>query len=309
MRKVLITGATGFIGEALLKKLLNKNFEVWVIVRDIKKLDRYKQCKNLKVLHSEMNNYCNLLNKINERNFDCFFHIAWDGVFGNSFGDYEKQIMNVKYTCDALCLAKNLKCRKFIFIGSFVEYEVKKYIASDSNNMRIATIYGMSKLASEIICKTLSGNEIIYNGICPAQVFGEGDNSRMLSRVLLENLILGKSIDLSEGKFLYDWIYLDDLIDGIIAVYEKGRDGRTYYLGHRKLKTFKDIVVDIQEIVNKEVKLNFGTYPDNALIDYENVKLDALYQDTGFEVKSDFKDSILKTVEWIKKDLNDKCMM
>ncbi len=44
----------------------------------------------------------------------------------------------------------------------------------------------------------------------------------------------------------------------------------------------------------------FGEFNDGANIDYSQRDLDALYNDTGFECKSDFHESILKTAEWLK---------
>ena len=46
--------------------------------------------------------------------------------------------------------------------------------------------------------------------------------------------------------------------------------------------------------------LEFGYYPDDGYIDYSEIDLNALYQDTGFECKADFDDSIRKTAAWLK---------
>lgn len=305
MKKVIVTGASGFIGKALVKKLLKKNVEVWAIVRNKKKLNDIEVTSKLKIIESELKEYKDLDKKISENNFDIFFHLAWDGVYGESFFDYEKQINNIKYGCDALEVARKLNCKKFIFTGTFVEYEVRQYIENNTCNLRIATIYGMSKLSTELFIKTLVNKykDIEYNIIYPTQVYGEGDKSRMLSRILIENLILGNSPRLSTGNFFYDWIYIEDLIEGIIAVGEKGKNTKSYYIGNKKIYLFKDIVKKVRDIINPKITLKFGEYPDSALIDYDKIDLEELYRDTGFEVKSNFEDTIKKTAKWIKEDM------
>lgn len=67
MKKVIVTGASGFIGKALVKRLLKDNVEVWAIVRDKKKLDNIEITPKLKIIESELKEYKNLEGKINEK--------------------------------------------------------------------------------------------------------------------------------------------------------------------------------------------------------------------------------------------------
>ena len=302
MQKVIITGASGFIGKALTKKLLDEGITVYAVVRNKLKLTDFAHYDNLKIIECEMNNYKTLNEKILDKNFDVFFHLAWDGVFGNEFLNYDKQLKNVIFTCDAFNNAILLNCKKFIFMSTVGRYEVCEYINKNMLNLRISAIYGMSKLTAEIILKTLANKNknIQLNVICPAIVYGENNNSKMLPNILIENFIQNNVPKLVYGNFLYDWIYVNDVIDGCINVDKLGKNGKTYYLGHRNLKTFKNIVIEVKNIIAPNLKLKFGDYPDGDLIDYSKIDLEACYIDTGFEAKADFKESILKTAEWIK---------
>ncbi len=87
-------------------------------------------------------------------------------------------------------------------------------------------------------------------------------------------------------------IYIDDIVDAFIAISEKGGNFKSYYVGHRRLKIFRDLITEIRDIVNPSVDLLFGEFNDGANIDYSQRDLDALYNDTGFECKSDFHESI-----------------
>ena len=134
-------------------------------------------------------------------------------------------------------------------------------------------------------------------------VFGEENKSMMVPNVVLTKLLSGKSPDLIDGNGLYDLIYVKDVASGLVAIGEKGTPMKSYYLGSRKLKSFKELFLEIGKIINPSVNINFGAYPDANYIDYSLINLDELYDDTGFEPKCDFKESILKTSAWLKENM------
>ena len=69
------------------------------------------------------------------------------------------------------------------------------------------------------------------------------------------------------------------------------------------MDSFRNIISKIRDIIASDIELGFGEYPDAPSVDYSLIDLDALYRDTGFECKADFKESILKTAEWIRINL------
>ena len=122
----------------------------------------------------------------------------------------------------------------------------------------------------------------------------------MLPNVLIKQLLQGKEPKLIEGNTSYDMIYINDIVEAFYRIGESGQNLKSYYVGHRQLRTFREIITEIRDILAPDIELKFGEYPDNMDIDYSLVDLEALYNDTGFECKADFRDSILKTAEWIK---------
>ena len=75
---------------------------------------------------------------------------------------------------------------------------------------------------------------------------------------------------------------------------------RSYYIGHRKLKTFREIVTAIRDVINPDAELRFGEYEDSLNMDYSYTDLDALYRDTGFECKADFEETIREQADYLK---------
>ena len=139
-----------------------------------------------------------------------------------------------------------------------------------------------------------------YLGTMIPMPYGEGNRSMQLFNVVVKTLLNNQSPKLIEGNNLYDMMYIKDIIDAFIAIAERGVSGRSYYIGHRKLKTFRKWIEEIRDIVNPTIELRFGEYKDPLNMDYSNVDLDLLYEDTGFEASADFLSTIQQTVEWMK---------
>ena len=171
----------------------------------------------------------------------------------------------------------------------------------DSFEPRLAAIYGTAKMTSEMLLKILAfsfGMEINVGLI--GSTYGEGDYSKMVQNVLINHFIKGKSPKLISGETLYDWVYIDDIISGFISIAEKGINQKTYYIGHQNQRTFKQIVTEVRDIINPDVELNFGEIKEKTKIDFSQIDTYALGKDTGYSPKADFRESILKTAEWVK---------
>lgn len=303
MKKAIITGAGGFIGGALTELLLSKGIIVYGVDISEKSLERYEEKDGFIPIVADFTKYEHLHEMIQD-DIDVFYHFAWQGVFGEPFKDYRLQLSNAASAGDAISEAVRIGCKKFVFAGTYNEIEVADFIDMSGQNPRYTCIYSAAKTAAEIICKTIAANSgIEYSAGLTSMSYGENNRSMMLANVVLKQLVNGESPKLIEGNIPYDFIYIDDIARAFYAIGERGKHLKSYYIGHRKLMLFKEWLSEIGEIVNPAVELKFGAYPDDASRNYDKIDLDALYNDTGFECESHFKESILKTAEWVKENL------
>lgn len=297
MKRVIITGASGFIGQALTEALLDQGTEVYGVCAHPEKLGEIKEHPLFHLVQLKFKEYGSLAEKIPAGVYDVFFHFAWQG-YGKATNDYKVQIPNIQYTCDAASAAAELGCKRFVLADSSHEYLVGP---DNSGSVGLCSVYGAAKASAQRFCRVLLHNtDTEYIGVLFTNVFGPGDRSSRSTNTLLRKLLSGKDLDLIPGERLYDWTYIDDCVGGVIAAARDGKAGRVYYVGSRYLKPFSEIITEVRDTVAPGAALNFGKYHDSTYIDYSHINTYALYNDTGYLPNADLREGIQKTARWLK---------
>ncbi|MDD3213592.1 MAG: NAD-dependent epimerase/dehydratase family protein, partial [Eubacteriales bacterium] len=140
MKRVIITGASGMLGATLAAKLAEAGIAVLALIRPGSPKRRNLPAHPLiRVLEWELNGLAALTpesaatkyveqteradqNDFFEAPFDCCYHFAWNGTYGDAREDIPWQEANVRHTLDAVAMAARMGCRKFIGAGSQAEY-------------------------------------------------------------------------------------------------------------------------------------------------------------------------------------------
>jgi nucleoside-diphosphate-sugar epimerase len=303
MKTVVITGANGFFGGALSKTLLERGVKVYGIGTEIEKLKKFQQYGDFIPVVALFDDYEKLPDLICDE-VDVFYHLAWAGGFTTAIRDYKLQLSNAGYAGDAVVAAHKMGTRKFVYANTYNQFEILKFLASDTFEPRYTCIYATGKTAAGLICRTLAYNLCMeYSGALIPMPYGENNYSKQLVNVVVNCLNNGQAPKLVEGNNLYDLVYIQDIADALIAIGERGVNTKEYYVGHRKLKSFREWMIEMRDCLAPNVELKFGEYKDNQQIDYNMIDLDALYRDTGWECKYQLKDRISDTAEWVKKNI------
>jgi len=120
MKKVIVTGANGFVGSATVKVLLEEGMEVYAI--DLRgHQNNLPEQKNLHFIPCDLDNIESLQTLIpSNAMLDTFYHFAWAGSAGSERANTKLQLQNAQWTIDALRTAKKLGCSRFICAGSIM---------------------------------------------------------------------------------------------------------------------------------------------------------------------------------------------
>lgn len=296
MKKVIVTGAGGFIGGSLVKRLLELGVKVYGVDISERALERFSGSELFHPVIADFSKYPELDKLISEREFDCFIHTAWLGSFvGKDCYNYSLHNKNITPICIACEKAYELGVKRFVFCGSSYQNMI-----SESADYPV-NYYGIVKKASADYCLAIcQKNKMECNIAILTNTYGFGDISSKAVNTFIRKMLKNDPLDLVTGTRPNDWVYVDDTVEGIISVAESPYSGKKYYVGHRDISTFKDKLIAMKEALNSGSELNFGKYPDNTFVDYSPFNADELYSDTGFECSCDFRESILKTAEWVK---------
>ena len=298
MKTAIVTGASGFIGGALVQYLLEKNYKVIAVVRDLSPFFKENH-SNLNCIEIEFSDYEQISVLIPHA--DIFYHLAWEGAYGSKTADYNVQLRNVRATCDALIQAVKIGCKKFVLAGTVAQLEIIEHIDKNDCYPRSTCIYAMAKLAAEMMCKTLATKyNIEFNCGLFANIIGPGDYSHRSTNTILNKFLHNETPKLVKGEGLNDWLYIKDAVRLIEAMGSMGKNMKTYYIGHTNLWSLREIIEKAKEIVAPELNLIFGELPDAFLTNYSYISTTELFEDTGYRAEYDFKKAILETTEWVK---------
>jgi len=302
MKSAVVTGGTGFIGKWLVDELLANNCEVTlVILPEITDMGALPRDERLHIVDCALEDIGKLPGMIAKRGFDVFFHMAWNGSAGKLRGDTHEQLRNVEYACDAVRAAGELDCRRFVGAGSIMEDEADAYIPKEDAVPSINMIYSCAKLAAHYMCKVAAreaGVEFCWGKISNA--YGEGDLTERFVHATVKKIKKGEECSFTHGRQLYDFIYVSEAAKAFYAIGEKGKAGRSYYIGTFDVKPLGEYIKIIKAVVNPSAEIKMGAVPFNgALLPQGSLDAGALLEDTGFRAEIGFEEGIRRYLDWL----------
>lgn len=300
MKNVIVTGANGFIGKTLVKSLLDNGYYVVALdVRfdDVLLNDERVTCVN--VMNKEV---AGLAEEIPHKEYRCFFHLAWAGTSGLARADYTLQLNNVKLACDYIKLCSEIGCKRVLYASSINEMETYEYLQSDDIEPTGGYIYGTGKLAAHLMGETVAKlNGIEFIPVIITNIYGVGEKSARMIYTSVNKLVHKEHCSFTAGYQTYDFIYITDAINSIIAVAEKGKAFNRYYIGSGEPKPLREFLLEMRDIVAPEAKLGLGDLPFNGVnISYDQFDLKKVERDTGYKNEIPFAEGIRMTAEYIR---------
>lgn len=270
---ILVTGASGFIGGAVTKKLLGQSSKVTILIRGKTKSlipsgAKFKtgDLRDYKSLEKGFKNIDIVIN--------CAGALPYHKLQDNDYWD-----INTKGTQNIVEACLKNKVKRLIHISTVGIYEKYK------------DVYAKSKLEGEKIIKNsaFKKNSVI---IRPTICYGPGD-VRPVFLKLFKMIKIGINISIGGGKNYFHTIYIDNLVDVIIkSIDKKSVSGQDFIVGDINCPKMKDITNEIIRVVNKP-HLNINVPKKLALLAGKIISLER----TVRFVSEDRKYSIDKTIK------------
>lgn len=303
MKKVIITGANGFIGSHLVKELIANNIEVISVVRNKdSNLNLLPNSVNNKVIFCDLAEIEGLVNLISDRDVDVFYHFAWQGSAGLARADERLQTQNALWTVDCVRVAKELGCKKFVGAGSIMEKEAIAAVYSDGNEPGLGYIYGTGKLTAHCISKSVAANiNIDHVWAMITNAYGPGEFSPRFINTTIRKIIQNEPLQFTAATQNYDFVYVTDVAKAFYYIGLQGKAFTSYTIGSAKAKPLKDFIIELKEEIAPEVALNFGDLPFTGInMSLDNFSTGKLERHTSFKPEISFREGVYKTMKWLQ---------
>lgn len=297
MKKVIVTGANGFIGSSLIKKMIANNVEVVAI--DITFAGNRLPISSL-ITQIESRVDSLLVEKIPNGDYDAFFHLAWRGVNGAEKADPSIQLSNIQMAIDCANICKKLNIKKYLCAGTVAENAT--FSLSNLEQTSGGMMYGVAKHACRLIvedyCKNI-GQKFVWMQF--SNIYGVGNKTGNLVSYTLGELMADKEATFGPALQPYDFIYVDDLIEAVYRLGGNKTEKSFYYIGSGAPRILKEYLLRIGELAGYTDKVGIGIRPDDG-IKYSMDMFDnsSLVATIGDYVSTDFDNGINKTIKWLK---------
>ncbi|MES9886973.1 MAG: NAD(P)-dependent oxidoreductase [Candidatus Sedimenticola sp. 6PFRAG1] len=290
MKKAIVTGATGLVGKAVVSQLVQAGVEVLCIGRrKLTSLEakKYFECE-VSYLSLEMSNIETLPTETSRLEWDVgedcvFYHFAWGGDEKLTDGGFDQQFKNATYAANALKIAKNLGCVKFIDSGTMEETYAQRHIENKNITYLPSQMdYTIAKLASRDMCRMVAYLEKIDYVHTRLSVPLKPDLSEgnYIAKTLKE-INQGRPYQEPHNKQLFDVILIGDLARAYLLIGKHGRNKADYFVGTADPTTLGDYFKDYERIVGGlTVAENNKQYPES---DKKLFDISDLSKDTRFE--------------------------
>ncbi len=305
MKKYLVTGAAGFIGAAIAKKLIEEgNLVVTIDNLSTGKENAIPQgCVFIKG-----NDYDEaVIKQLDAYRFDSIIHIAGQSSGEVSFENpvYDLQT-NVQATLMLLDYARRTDCKEFIFASSMSTYgDHEDPLVSECTPSIPKSFYAVGKLASENYMRIYSD---MYGVKCTAlrffNVYGIGQNldnlKQGMASIYLAMAIRDHHIVVKGSKDRFrDFVYIDDVVDAVCKSIcrTKGNNYDVYNVSNCRKVHVYEIVDMIEQALPYKVTHEYvgGTPGDQMGVYGVNTKI---FNDLGWFPKTSFEEGMKQMIEW-----------
>ena len=295
MKNVIVTGAAGFLGSTLIKKLLENGAKVAAVDVGFDNGTLPDQ-ENLTKISMQLMDAEGLAGAIPEGEYDAFYHFAWRGVNGPEKADPDIQSENIRLTLACAKAAKMLNCPRLLIAGTVAERAVESLLKLEktTGGMMYAAAKNAAHQMAETYCKYI-GQPFIWMQF--ANIYGPGNHTGNLVSYTLDQLGKNEEAQYGPAEQPYDFIFVDDLIEAVYRLGDATWDRTGYYIGSGDPRQLKDYLRTIGAIKRKENLIGIGKRPDDGVTyQVEMFDITPLVKTIGNYVKTSFEEGVVRTI-------------
>jgi nucleoside-diphosphate-sugar epimerase len=261
--RFLLTGATGFLGSRVLRRLLDLGEEVAVILRSRSNpwriRDSLGQVRTVIVDPVRPAVWPSVLDEVRP---EVVIHLAWHGVAAAQRNDPTQIDLNLIPTLELGRATGAAGCRAFIGIGSQAEYGPRQEIAREDDPTLPSTLYGATKLAAGILLRqTFAGTDTRFAWVRVFSTYGPGDASEWFIPQLIRAMLGHQAFEMTLGEQLWDYLFVDDAAAALIALAQSRTAQGVFNLGSGKVVRIREVAEKVRTLAQSRGELKLGAVP------------------------------------------------
>ena len=234
MEKAIVAGSNGLVGSAVVTKLLSYGIEVLSLGRK-KSENRIGSDRYLEI---DMNNIDTLVGELKKINWEpkkscVFYNFSWEGNSTLTNGTLEQQMKNVLYSVEAVKVAKQLGCSKFVNCGTLEETYCEENLSNPNSDYQLTQKnYVVAKLASRDFSKYTAysvGIDYIHTRLSVPFSVGFTRNSFIENNLRL--IVDHKPNILPTNNNIFDLVNVIEIADAFLKIGCLGKNLSDYYIG------------------------------------------------------------------------------
>lgn len=301
-KNILVTGANGFIGSHVVQRMVQEKALVSVIVRESSDLWRIEELKKDINIHLvDLRDALSVDKCVKQIKPDFIFHVGAYGVDSRQKDYYTAASTNIIGTMNLLNSVKDIGCKKFINVGTCMEYGDKQEIIEENSYLEPDSIYGSTKASASIIAHQIAAeNNINLVTLRPFGIFGEKEGSHKFFPYIMLSILEGKEVNLTPCEQYRDYCYIENIMDGfVLAAKNEDIKNEIFNIGSGEIFKLKHFV----DIIYKEVGLK--SQPNYGALPYRENEVWRQQPDTtkimshlNWEPKVGLEEGIKRTINW-----------
>jgi UDP-glucose 4-epimerase len=292
--RILVTGASGFIGSMLCDRLQNKGGDIHAVSRIVRDDSR----KGIQWWQGDLADHETVRYLFESIRPDYVYHLASEVTGSRDLALVMPTFnANLLASVNILIAATEYGCQRIVMAGSLEEPVGEEQAATPSSP------YAAAKWAASAYARMFYN--LYQTPVVLARLFmvygpGQRDLTKLVPHVTL-SLLRGESPKLSSGQRPVDWVYVEDIVDGLMAMASSpGIIGSTLDLGSGQLMTTRRVVEMLSAIIGADKRPEFGSIPDRPYEQIRSADIDATHRILGWRPVVSLQQGLEKTVDWYR---------
>jgi nucleoside-diphosphate-sugar epimerase len=260
-KKIIVTGATGFVGSNLVKYLLNKDFQIAVIVREDSNLSNLEGVINDIEIFCYDNNIKNLISFFKKTKSEFIFHLASNFIAEHEFKQVDSLVeSNITFGLHLLEAMKVSGVKKLINTGtSWQHYNNEEY--------NPVCLYAATKQAFESLIEYyVQAESFSVITLKLFDTYGENDKRPKLINLLNKFADEDTELNMSAGEQILNLVHISDVCNAYYNAYRlistnDNNEHNIYSVIHNESYSLKDVIRLFEKVTAKSIKVKWGRRP------------------------------------------------